>query len=226
MKIANIPLITYFASLILIAPLCIGVINIKALKLSPLKIIFYYCILFTLYEIVGWFFALNRWQNHFITNLTNYTDILFWGYYYILVIKSKISKNIIIGLMATSLLIILWSHWGRDFNRIDAFAHSVTNICLICIALIFFYQLLSNLEVTNLFNYAHFWIGVAALVYFSGVFFTYIFSEYIAFNKNQQIIQYWYIKEYLTFIHRVFIAIGFWYGKELIVQSNNKITSM
>ena len=209
MIFVTIPLISITNSLILIYPLIMGIINIKEVRKSPLKVIFNYCILLTFIEILAWIFVLNGWQNHFINNSINYIDVCFFGYYYTLVIKSKGLNNLIKGLIVVSIILIGGSHIGREFNRIDPFSHSVVNITMICMALIFFYQLLNNLEIKNLLTYSHFWIGVSILLYFSGVFFMHIFSEYIAFNTNEAITDYWYIREYLSFAQRIFLGIGF-----------------
>lgn len=222
MILVNINLISYFSSLILLLPLIIGSNNINEINKSPLKIIFIYCVVFSIYEVVGWTYALNGWQNHFISNTISYTDVIFWGYYYYMIIINKRYKNAIIVLASIALILITWSHSGigKDFNRIDTFAHSITNISMIAIVLMFFYQLLNNLAIENLFKYPHFWIAIAVLIYFSGIFFMDIFAEYIAFNKDINIAKYWDIKEYLTFIHRVFLALGFWFSKTSIKMPN------
>ncbi len=220
MILLAIPLITYVSSLALIIPVTIGIINANDVYKSPLKVIFSYCLIFCCFEVIGWIYALNGWRNHFISNSILYTDVILWGYYYYLIIKNKTQKQFIIGLMCLALMLIIWSHAGRDFNRVDPFGESILNIYLIIISLMLFYQLLNNLEINNLFTYPHFWISIAVLLYFSGVFFMYVFSEYLSDSKQKSVYQFWFIKDYLLLIQRVFIGIGLWYSKEL-VQSKN-----
>ncbi len=223
MILATISFVSLFASSMLILPLIIACLNLKEINKSPLKVIFIYCVVFSIYEVVGWIYALNGWQNHFISNTISYTDVIFWGYYYYMIIINKRAKNAIIALVSIALILITWSHSGigKDFNRIDTFAHSITNISLITIVLMFFYQLLNNLAIENLFKYPHFWIAIAVLIYFSGIFFMDIFAEYIAFSKDINVTKYWDIKEYLTFIHRVFLALGFWFYKPAVLLKNS-----
>ncbi len=213
-------LIVYFSSLILILPLIIGGINIKEVKQSPLKVIYTYCILHSIYDILAWVYALNGWRNHFISNTISYTDIIFWGYYFYKIIEVKSLRYALIGLVSIALILVTLSHIGADYNKINSSAQSITNITLITIALMFFYQLLNSLEIGNLFIYPHFWIAVAVLIYFSGIFFINIFAEYITFNKDRTISIYWDIKDYLTFTHRVLLAIGFWFTKTTIQLKN------
>lgn len=212
--LAKIPVLVYVGSLSLILPLIVGGIKLKDIKATPLMVIFVYCILYGVLEIVAWYYALNRLQNHFLENLSSYLEVIAISYFYYCVVITSIGKRMIIGLTLSSLALILWSHFGgeRDFNVIDSYARSIGDIALISSALIFFYQLFNNLEVKNLFTYSYFWIGIAVLIYFSGIFFVNIFAEYITFNKDESIKFYWHIKEYLTIFHRIFLAIGLWFS--------------
>lgn len=220
MIFALFPIIVYSASLMLIFPLVVGTINISEVRLTSLKIIYNYCIVLIFFELLAWFFVYYGWQNHFINNTMCYTNVVFFGCYYLYTLKNETYKKLIKSLIIVSILIIMWSNWGRDFNKIDALAQSVTNICLISMSLIFFYQLLNNLEVSNLFTYSHFWINISVLINFSCVFFTLIYSEYITFSKDPEVVNYWYITEYSSFLQRILLGIGLWYSKEL-VQSKN-----
>lgn len=219
--LAKIPLITVIASLSLIVPIIIGTINMKEVKSKPFIVIYWYLLIYAIFELVAWYYALNHLQNHFLANTFIYLDIIFFGWYYYLVLVNSNPKRIIIMLMIMSIAIILWSHLGtnRDYNRLDSFALSIENIAIITMSLLFFYQLLNTLEVKNLFTYPHFWIGVAVLSYFSVIFFIDIFAEYVTFNKDESVTQYWQIKQYLTFFHRIILAIGLWFSKTLL-QSN------
>ncbi len=219
--LAKIPIIVYFSSLMLILPIIVGSINIKELKGTPLIILLAYCLVFGCMEITSWYYALHGWQNHFVDNLVNYIDIFFIQYFYFCILNNPIHKKIIIAISVIALLVILYSNFGdfRDFNRIDSFAKSFVDMVIIFTSLLFFYQLLNNLEVKNLFQYSYFWITTSILIYFSGVFFVNIFAEYITFNKDESITHYWVLKEYLTIFHRILLAIGLWFSTTPI-QSN------
>jgi hypothetical protein len=212
--LAKIPIIGYVSSLVLMLPLIVGFIKIKDIKATPLMLMFVYCLLYSILEIIAWYYALHGLQNHFLENLSSYLEVIVISYFYYSVVTTKSRKRIVIFLTLFSLVLILWSHFGgdRDFNVIDSYARSIGNIALISSALIFFYQLFNNLEVKNLFTYSYFWIGIAVLIYFSGIFFINIFAEYITFNSDKAIQEYWNIKEYLTIFHRIFIAIGLWFS--------------
>jgi hypothetical protein len=220
--LVKIPLIALIASLSLIVPIIVGTINFKDVSKKPYIVLYWYLIVYAIFEAIAWYYALNGLQNHFLGNTVIYLDVLFFGWYYYLVVSSKTQKQVVLVLILMAIVIILWSHLGtgRDYNRLDSFALSVENITIIAISLIFFYQLLNSLEVKNLFIYSHFWIGIALLFYFSIIFFLDLFAEYVAFNKDKVFAQsYWQIKEYLTFFHRIFLAIGLWFSKTPI-QSN------
>lgn len=212
--LAKIPIIGYVSSLTLMLPIIVGFIKIKDIKATPLMLIFMYCLLYSILEVVAWYYALHGLQNHFLENLSSYLEVIVISYFYYCVVTTPVRKRVIIFLTLFSLALILWSHFGgdRDFNVIDSYARSIGDIALISSALIFFYQLFNNLEVKNLFTYSYFWIAIAVLIYFSGIFFINIFAEYIAFNNDKSIQEYWNIKEYLTIFHRIFLAIGLWFS--------------
>lgn len=209
------------ASFALIVPILMGIMNVKRLKESPLMIVFVYCLIYSVFEIIGWYYALNHLQNHFLFNLVSYFDILVWGLLYYLLLDKLIIKRIIIFLVMITLILIFWSHFGtgRDFNRMDSFALSIGSISLMAMSLLFFYQLLNNLDIKNIFIYPFFWINVAVLIYFSGSFFSFIFAEYIAFSPDKSVTRYMGISAILLFFHRIFLAIGLWFSKTPI-QSN------
>ncbi len=216
MIFALFPIIVYSSSLMLLFPLIIGMINISDVRLTSVKIVHNYCIVISLFEVMAWVFVYNGWQNHFINNTMCYVNVLFFGFYYIHTLRNAVQVNLIKGLMFISIIATMWSNVGKDFNTIDSIAQSITNITLIAMSLIFFYQLLNNLEVPNLFTYAHFWISISILMNFSGIFFTLIYSEYIAFSKDPNVVRYWFITDYASFVQRAFLGIGLWYSKELI----------
>jgi hypothetical protein len=211
-----IPLITVIASVILIVPIFLGTINMKEWKKDDsLRIIFIYCIVYALFEIIGWYYALNHWQNHFLTNTLTYLNLYIWGYYFYTIISNLNHRKVVILIVLLSTVVMLWSNTtnANGYNYIDSTTHSVSNIAILAMSLLFFYQLLNNLDINNLLNYSHFWISVGVLVYFSGIFFVHIFSEFITFNKDESVIQFWSVEDYLLFFQRIFLAIGLWFSK-------------
>jgi uncharacterized membrane protein YfcA len=211
----KIPTIALLTSLAVVLPIITGSITTwKQLK-APLRTLFIYFVVYTILEAVGWYYALHNWQNHFLQNTVSYLDILFLGTYFYQILQSTWIKKIVISLIVITLVLTVWSHLatGRDYNRLDSFALSVGSLAMISMSLLFFYQLLNNLDVKNLLTYSNFWIVVGILIYFSGAFFTFIFAEYIAFSKDEATTQYFQIHEYLLFLQRIFLAIGLWFSK-------------
>lgn len=213
--------IDVIASTSILAPIIIGIFTLNKQQYTNLRLILIYCLIYIVFEIFGWYYALNHLQNHFLFNILSYIDIIFWGFFYYSILDKTVTKRVTIFLVTVTLILTLWSHFGtgRDFNRMDSFALSVGSISLIAMSLLFFYQLLNSLEIRNIFIYPFFWINVAVLIYFSGSFFSFIFAEYIAFSHDKSITQYMGISAILLFFHRIFLAIGLWFSKTPI-QSN------
>ncbi len=211
----QIPIIALIASLAVILPIISGSITVTKHLSASSKIIFVYCIIYAIFESIGWYYALHHWQNHFLHNTISYLDILFLGIYFYQILESTFIKKIVISLIIVVLALTVWSHLGtgRDYNRLDSFALSIGNLAMIFMSLLFFYQLLNSLDIKNLLVYPNFWIVVGILIYFSGAFFTFIFAEYIAFSKDEAITSYFQIHEYFLFLQRIFLAIGLWFSK-------------
>lgn len=219
----KISLIVLVASLAIIFPIIVGgmIVRDKKYMSKPLYTIFVYSVIYAIFEIVGWYYALHHLQNHFLVNIFSYLDIVFWSYYFYQILSNKISKGIVMALFSLTLTFNIFSHLflSQDFNRLDSFAISVSYISLIMMSILYFYQLLNSLEINDLFQYPHFWINSAVLIYFSGSFFMFIYGEYITFSADESINQYSLINDYLLFFHRIFLAIGLWFSKTPI-QSN------
>ena len=215
LKISFLYFIEILASVSVIFPIIIGSITIKSFSNISYRIILIYCLIYALFEAIAWYYVLHHWQNHFLQNTMSYLDILFLGAYFFKVLDLSIMKKTVLLLISATILFTLWSHWGsgRDFNRMDSFALSVGSLSLITMSLLFFYQLLNNLEIENILKYPHFWINVGILMYFSGAFFTFIFAEYITFSQDKSISEYISINAFLLFIQRIFLAIGLWFSK-------------
>jgi hypothetical protein len=212
----KISLVTVLASVMVVVPISVGITTVKKWKDNPsLKSIFIYCLIYAMIEIIGWYYALHHWQNHFLTNTVAYLDIVFWGYYFYILIINPLQKRAILVSVTLTILLMVWSNWTniKSYNFIDSFTHSISNIVIIAMALLFFYQLLNNLNIRNLFQYSDFWIVAGILLYFSGVSFVHIFADYITFNKDESIIQFWDIEDFLLFFQRIFLAIGLWFSK-------------
>lgn len=202
-------------SLAIIFPIIVGSITVRKPYNNSYLTIFVYCLIYAVFEIIGWYCVLNHLQNHFLHNILSYLDILFWGAYFYHILETSISKRVVIALIITTLILITWSNWatGRNFNRMDSFALSIGSLSLIMMCLLFFYQLLNNLDIKNILTYSHFWITVGILIYFSGAFFTFMFAEYITFSKEKTVTQYILINAFLLFFQRIFLALGLWFSK-------------
>jgi hypothetical protein len=211
--ILQINLIVFIASFAVIFPIIMGSITVKKSPEPSLIAVLAYCIIYLIMEIIGWYYALRGLQNHFLNNIIPYIDLIFIGIYFYQMFITVLNKRLVVLLTTVSLLSVLTSHLtGDNFNQIDSIANSISNICMIAVALLFFYQLLNNLNIQSLLRYHHFWIVAGILIYFSGIFFIHIFAEYITFNKDSSITIFWDIKDYLLLIFRIFLAIGLWFS--------------
>lgn len=80
--------------------------------------------------------------------------------------------------------------------------------------LLFFYQLLREMSVPRLTEYALFWFSSGALLYYSGTLFPYLFIKYTFHNANSTLAQqYWMIDAILSIVFSAFLTLSVWYMK-------------
>ncbi len=97
-----------------------------------------------------------------------------------------------------------------NFNR---FSYNIIGCLVIVLVLLYFYQLIQQLQVPKLTKYSYFWFSTGALLYFAGTIFSYIFIE-ITFNSTLKLRQqYWMIDAILAIIFNIFISFSIWYMK-------------
>ena len=85
----------------------------------------------------------------------------------------------------------------------------ITILIPVVLSILFFYELLKNLKVDNLFKYPYYWIACAILFRFGMVFFTVIFTELI--YLDMEVYKYiWLIVIFSSIIYNLLITKGIW----------------
>jgi hypothetical protein len=206
--------IIVISSFVVLIPLYVGFVRQKILSTS-LRVVFMYVAVATFFEILSWVMVLNHYQNHWVHNLFNIFEFGFWGYYFTRIYKNqtivKIATRLCIGIIIIVLGITFIDL--KSLNIYNSIAYITTCFILIALVLYHFYELLNYLSISKLSISSQFWISAGVLLYFSGCFFTDLFSEIILFSKDKSLNKMWLINYILLFIFRIFLAIGLWFSK-------------
>lgn len=103
----------------------------------------------------------------------------------------------------------LFNPMTTNFNR---FSYNISGCFTIIIILLYFYQLLQSLQVTNLTKFSLFWFSAGALIYYSGTVFSYLYVNYTFNNPDLSIVRsYWMIDALLFIIFCIFLSLTVWY---------------
>ncbi len=105
----------------------------------------------------------------------------------------------------------LFNSMTTNFNR---FSYNISGCFTTIIILIYFYQLLQSLQVTNLTKFSLFWFSSGALIYYSGTVFSYLYVNYTFNNPDLSIVRsYWMIDALLFIVFCIFLSLTVWYMK-------------
>lgn len=103
----------------------------------------------------------------------------------------------------------LFNPMTTNFNR---FSYNISGCFTIIIILLYFYQLLQSLQVTNLTKFSLFWFSAGALIYYSGTVFSYLYVNYTFNNPDLAIVRsYWMIDALLFIIFCISLSFTVWY---------------
>jgi hypothetical protein len=153
--------------------------------------------------------------NMYIYNWCNlFSSVIIALLYYNLFDNSYFKWVVIIGMLISVVAAFLdydslFNPMTTNFNR---FSYNISGCFIIIATLIYFYQLLQSLQVTNLTTFSPFWFSSGALIYYSGTVFSYLYVNYTFNNPDLAIVRsYWMIDALLFIIFCIFLSLTVWY---------------
>ena len=123
-------------------------------------------------------------------------------------------KAIIVTIIAFAAFAIINAFFIQTIYEFNTIAHAVESFLLILLALLFFFKVFHESAVMHLGKYPMFWINSGILIYFSGSFFLFIFSNYILMQSHDMLHAYRGIHSLLNILLNLFFAMGLWYSPQ------------
>jgi hypothetical protein len=188
-------------------PIVIALSRYKYLNV-PLKLLVYFFLLRFIRDFISNIYALNGKNNLYLYNLSAFIEILFVGYMYNLILKRKTSKKLtLVGLIIAIVLnIFLWTS--------DEFSASIltsARIYTILVSLLYFNELLNELNVKNILIYSLFWITSGFILQATGTVFILLFAH-LVLSKNTNPADfdlYWNVNQVMYILFCAISAVGF-----------------
>ncbi|MCY7349074.1 MAG: hypothetical protein LH606_00165 [Cytophagaceae bacterium] len=152
-------------------------------------------------------------NNGFVYNFYNVAEFVLLSLLYYRYFDHPELKRLVLVLNGLFVPYALY-RFLRMSGGYDGTVLGLENALLILLVLLFFYQLLQNLEITHLSRFPMFWISAGVLVFFAGSFFIYVFGSYLVSpEKYATLRDLWNIPRYLNIVFHLALATGIWYSE-------------
>ncbi len=174
---------------------------------SNYRILFFYSLLILIFDLISGYFAAFSRNNHLIILTFFVFEAVFLVIFYIQLIENKLYNKIFIMLG----LIVIAAITINIFNGtslVSDYSISIQSLCFISISLVSYYYILSNSVSIILGRSVLFWVTTGSFVYFSGIFFVYMFITTLLSEKSKNMGDLFIIANILVVIFRIFLAIA------------------
>jgi len=187
--------LTFFTEIL---PIIFYLIFLKRNRGEGLWVIFLYCILSVLTEILGGIMHLQA-----IFACYNIVQFSLFSLFFYLSLKEKKFKYIPIAGAVVFYVIAIRNFTNSGF---DSFSVSLASIFFIPYCILLLYEQMRDSNIEFVYNDKKFWIIVAFFLYFSGTLFLYI---YIYTLPEQQRSSYWQINNFFEILKNILFCVSF-----------------
>lgn len=199
--------VTTFSILI---PFATGIIRYRRLN-GTLKILAWFIFIAVLFEVLLTYIGAKGINNLAIMNVFVIIQYLFFSWVFYRAFNSYIiRKGIVAALICFTAFALLNLFLLQGVKQFNSWSLGLMCLLLMCTALLFFYEVFKEGKVQRLERYPMFWVASAALLYFAGCFFLFIFSNYALAESNELLYAEWSIHSVINIVANLCYAIGLW----------------
>lgn len=205
----------YFNWTPILIPFVFGILRYR--KLDPaLRILFLFVTYGTFNEFFGLYLRYVLWLKNTMPQANVYymVEFLFLGLYYRQQLKNRFKSWIFLLIIALFELVSLASLlFFSSWHEYPALLQTISKIFLIGFSLLYFFKVMDEAKIQNLWKEPAIYINVAVLIYYSGnLFFSLMFNLILDYSRefSRITVQYWSV---LNTVFYCLIAIGFWQVK-------------
>ena len=205
--------IASFSSLL---PLILFFIFQRNNKSKELRVISFYLVYAALNDIVAFYlFQIANLRPFFIYDIFAVVEFSFFSWFFYLVIKNANIKRLVLPTVILfcifSLSLYIFLPESNSFSSIIAGFESVL---IISMCIYYFFDQLKESNTLLIYASINFWIIISFLIYLSGTFFLYIYSESKINDKT-------FIKEYIIINSSFIILKGILLGVAMLMKPTN-----
>jgi hypothetical protein len=154
--------------------------------------------------------------NNFIIEIYSVVEILIIVYFYKR-IWNKSGMNLIFNLLSISILavsLLSWFYLPKELSMLKNFIPASRSLIIVVISVVYFFQLIDNLNLPSLTGYYFFWFNSAFFVYFSVLLIVLLFKNYIFNSHSSQSVQnLWLLHNSFHIVYNSLLAVGLYKWK-------------
>lgn len=140
----------------------------------------------------------------FYSSLTFIEYSLFSYFLYVNIIAPLFKKIIIFSWFGFILFLVLYQMFSK-FQLLDTVTIGVETILILIFSFYFLYESITQNETLFIYDDYRFWIVIGFIIYLSGSFFIYIYTDQIPYEKVQE---YWPLTNLFSTIKNLLFLIG------------------
>ncbi len=196
------------SSFSILIPLLLSLNYIRTFNLS-LKVLFIYILLSILVEILTGYLSINNINNLFIYYYFSFLEFVLFViiYFHILnIYRKKMLMWCIISIFGL-ICLIDFLLLGGD-NKMNELSRNVESVSLITLSIFYFNSLIKNSDGQNLLQQFSFWFNSSIIIYFSGSFFIFLFSNYMLDESPDTFFAIYAIHSIFNIIFNILLAIS------------------
>ncbi len=179
-----------------------------------LRVLFLYCILSALTELINYLLAVNGTHNYPVRNIFTIAECNLILFIYFLQFEEMKIRVLIFSFFILFAFLCVFVLISKGLNQNDNILTSCESCFFIILPLIYFYKDFVERNVPLFTEDRFFWINSAFMVYFGISFFLFLFSGFI--EKTDAVVFKFFKGVYLVtnISYNVFLSLGVWKTKE------------
>lgn len=207
------------AQMSILVPLLVGIF-FRFKSFNTIKYILF--ILLTISVIVA-LFSRYLWSlkenNLYLLHFYTVLEFCGWIVIYYLLFESVIMKKILFVLGISFIVFsVVNSVFLQPLSTFNSNSRSLESIILVGLSITYFFKIFKEKKVVYLERNDLFWLNSAALIYFSGSFLLFGFSNLLLQSNSYEIKEVWVIHALFLCMHYLLITIGLWIKPEQIIS--------
>ncbi|MDQ6761342.1 MAG: hypothetical protein M3015_01800 [Bacteroidota bacterium] len=206
---AILKLIFYIGTFSHLLPLVFFLLFKRNSKEKSLRAIFYYILYCILNEFAGYYFHLIHVETpYFLYSIFTVLEFSFFCLFYYYVSSGYKIKKLIFPIWIFFIIIaIIDFFFINKMGGFDSFTSGLQSLLIIGMCIYYLFQQIKGSTNLQVYSTSNFWIIITFLIYLSGTFFLYIFTETMIHDKHFQN-QYIYINSSFNIIKNILLSIA------------------